>query len=75
MQVLGAIVDGEPEFEFVLNFQGVVFLEIGRFLVVEGSSIESRGLDLGREVFLVREVVLEDPGVEVTKASPRLSGN
>jgi hypothetical protein len=75
MQILRTIIDREPELELILYFKGIALLKVGSFLVVEGGSINSCGFDLGCKVFLVAEVIIEDPCVEAAKAGPRFGCN
>jgi len=75
VKVLWAVVQREPQLQFVLDLQSVVFLKVCSFLQVEGCAVNARCLDLTGEVLLVAEVVLEDAGVEGTEGSPWLSGD
>lgn len=74
VQVLRAVVDWEPQFQLVLDFQSA-FLDAGSLLNVEGCSVDRAGLNLRGEVFLMAEVVFEDPRVERAEASPWLGNN
>lgn len=70
MQMLRSIVEWEPQFELVLDLEAALLLDVDVLFEFVGGAVDGDGLDLGREVFLVAEVVFEDAGVEAAEAGP-----
>lgn len=71
--MLGSVVDGEPQLQLILDIDALLTYNVSCFLNVDGGTVDTSGFDLGSEVFLVAEVILEDSGVEAAETGPWLS--
>jgi len=66
MEVLGPAFQGEPELELVLHLE-LSLLEVLDDLDIEGGTVNAGGFHLSCEMFLVAEIIDEDPGVKAAE--------